>query len=38
MPPGMGYTVQSGSYYDPFQLRIYDDAGHAIAADDGSGA
>jgi serralysin len=35
---GMGYTVQSGSYYDPFQLRIYDDAGNAIAADDGSGA
>jgi hypothetical protein len=35
---GMGYTVQSGSYHDPFQLRIYDDAGNAIAADDGSGA
>lgn len=35
---GMGYTVQSGSYHDPFLLRIYDDAGNAIAADDGSGA
>ena len=35
---GMGYTVQSSSYHDPFQLRIYDDAGNAIAADDGSGA
>lgn len=34
---GMGYTVQSGSYYDPVQLRIYDDLGNAIAVDDGSG-
>lgn len=34
---GMGYTVQSGSYYDPVLLRVYDDLGNAIAADDGSG-
>lgn len=34
---GMGYTVQSGSYYDPVQLRVYDDLGNAIAVDDGSG-
>lgn len=34
---GMGYTVQSGSYHDPFLLRVYDDGGNAIAADDGSG-
>ena len=35
---GFSYTVQSGSYHDPFLLRLYDDAGNAIAADDGSGA
>jgi len=34
---GMGHTVWSGSYDDPFLLRIYDDARNAIAADDGSG-
>jgi len=34
---GMGYTVQSSSYYDPVQLRIHDDLGNAIAVDDGSG-
>lgn len=35
---GMEYTVQSNSYFDPLLLRIYDDYGNAIAADDGSGA
>lgn len=35
---GMDYTVQSGSSRDPFLLRIHDDLGNAIAADDGSGA
>jgi len=34
---GTGYTVQSGSYHDPVLLRVYDDLGNAIAADDGSG-
>jgi len=34
---GIGYTVQSGSWYDPFLLRVHDDLGNAIAADDGSG-
>lgn len=35
---GMDYTVQSGSWHDPFLLRIHDDLGNAIAVDDGSGA
>ena len=35
---GMGYTIQSASYFDPILLRVHDDAGNAIAADDGSGA
>ena len=35
---GMAYTVQSGSYFDPVDLRIYDDLGREIASDDGSGA
>ncbi|WP_183407291.1 DUF4214 domain-containing protein [Massilia aurea] len=35
---GMAYTVQSGSYFDPIDLRIYDDDGREIASDDGSGA
>lgn len=35
---GMAYTVQSGSYFDPADLRIYDDDGREIASDDGSGA
>jgi len=35
---GMAYTVQSGSYFDPRELRIYDDDGREIASDDGSGA
>jgi len=34
---GMDYTVQSSSWNDPFLLRIHDDLGNAIAADDGSG-
>ncbi|WP_137171905.1 DUF4214 domain-containing protein [Massilia sp. HP4] len=35
---GMAYTIQSGSYFDPLDLRIYDDDGREIASDDGSGA
>jgi hypothetical protein len=35
---GMAYTVQSGSYFDPVDLRIHDDDGREIASDDGSGA
>jgi len=35
---GMAYTIQSSSYVDPHELRIYDDEGRAIASDDGSGA
>jgi len=35
---GMAYTVQSGSYFDPLDLRIYDDGGREIVSDDGSGA
>jgi serralysin len=35
---GMAYTVQSGSYFDPVVLRVFDDLGKEIASDDGSGA
>ena len=35
---GMAYTVQSGSYFDPVVLRVFDDQGKEIASDDGSGA
>lgn len=35
---GMAYTVQSGSYFDPIVLRVFDDLGKEIASDDGSGA
>lgn len=34
---GMGYTVQSGSWFDPYRTVVHDDLGNAIAADDGSG-
>jgi hypothetical protein len=35
---GMAYTVQSGSYFDPVVMRVFDDLGKEIASDDGSGA
>lgn len=35
---GMAYTVQSGSYFDPVVLRVFDNLGKEIASGDGSGA
>ncbi|PIE43220.1 MAG: hypothetical protein CSA50_06500 [Gammaproteobacteria bacterium] len=31
---GASYDIVSSSYYDPFELRLYDDFGHVIAIDD----